>query len=95
MVIPIVYRQLDNIARKGPEPTSMQKVKEYLSKQYGQAAITNDYWNYVLYNQLRYGIDYDRDYLKLIDGVTPADVQQMAGRLLQSHRRIEVTMQSE
>ncbi len=95
MVIPIVYRQLDNIARKGPEPTSMQKVKEYLSKQYGQAAITNDYWNYVLYNQLRYGIDYDRDYLKLVDGVTPADVQQMAGRLLQSHRRIEVTMQSE
>ena len=44
---PIIYQQLQNIANQGPAPSSMQKIKEYLVKQYQQAAITNDYWSYV------------------------------------------------
>ena len=43
---PIIYQQLENIAKYGPVESSMQKVKEYLVKQYDQMAITNDYWDY-------------------------------------------------
>ena len=94
MVMPIVLQQLQNIADHGPLDVSLNKVKEYLTKQYGQAVITNDYWNYVIYNNLRYGIDYDKDYLKMVNDMTADDLQQMARHIVNSHRRIIVTMHS-
>ncbi len=91
-LIPVVYRQVQNIAERGPLDSSLDKVKKYLTKQYGQATITNDYWNYVLYNLLRHNVDFDDNYLDMVEAVSPADIQQMAARLLQAKRRIEVTM---
>ena len=94
MIMPIIYQQIANIAKYGPEPTSMQKVKEYLLKQYDQAVITNDYWNYIIYSQLRYDVDLDKDYKQMVNAVTPQDIQQIAKNILNSNRRIEVTMLS-
>lgn len=94
VVMPIITGQIEHIARKGPEAVSLQKVKEYLLKQYDQAAITNDYWFFVAYNQLRHGIDFDKDYKSLVRNITSSDVQQVARNLLNSKRRIEVTMVS-
>lgn len=93
-IMPVVYRQLDNIAANGPLPESLAKVKEYLVKQYGQAIVTNDYWQYVLYNHLEYDIDYDSGYLDLVNRLSAKDLQDMAKRILDSHRRIVVTMHS-
>ena len=73
----------------------MQKVSEYLIKQYGQAAITNDYWNYIVWHQLDDDADFDKDYCEMCRQLTAHDVQQMAQRLLQSGYRVEVTMLSE
>ncbi len=92
---PVVYRQLQIIGEKGPEPTSLAKVQEYLVKQYDQVAITNDYWNYVAWHQLDDAADFDIGYKELVMGVTADDVKQMAQKLLQSGYRIEVTMLSE
>lgn len=93
-ILPVVLRQLEDIAQNGPLPESLLKVKEYLTKQYGQATVTNDYWLYVIINNLRYGIDYDKDYLKMVDELSDRDLQQMARRIVDSHRRIIVTMHS-
>lgn len=57
-------------------------------------AITNDCWNWAIYNQLRFGIDFVKDYKKLVEKVTAADIQAVAKDMLDSHRRIEVTMLS-
>jgi zinc protease len=92
---PIIYRQLQNIADRGPAATSMQKVKEYLIKQYDQVAITNDYWSYIIWHELDDDTDFDRDYCKMVSNMTAADVQRMAQRLLAAKRCIEVTMLSE
>jgi zinc protease len=92
---PIIYQQLRNIADNGPAATSLQKVKEYLVKQYAQMAITNDYWSYVIWHEIDDDVDFDRDYCQLVEAVTAADVQQMARRLLAAKRCIEVTMLSE
>lgn len=91
-LMPVVYRQIAHIADKGPEPSSMNKVKSYLAKAYGQNVITNGYWDYVVYNRLRNGIDFDTDYLQQLDSLQAADVQQVARDLINSKRRIEVTM---
>ncbi len=92
---PVVYRQLQNIADRGPAASSMQKVKEYLIKQYDQVAITNDYWSYIIWHELDDDTDFDRDYCKMVSNMTAADVQRMAQRLLAAKRCIEVTMLSE
>ena len=92
---PIIYKQLENIANYGPAASSMQKIKEYLLKQYDQMVITNDYWDYIVWHELEDGVDFDKDYKKLVTETTAADVQQMARRILDAKRCIEVTMLSE
>ena len=92
---PIIYKQLLNIADRGPVASSMDKVKKYLKKQYGQMAITNDYWSYVIWHQLDDDADFDKDYCKMVDNLTASDVQKMAKELLKQNHRVEVTMLSE
>jgi zinc protease len=92
---PIIYKQLENIANYGPAASSMQKIKEYLLKQYDQMVITNDYWDYIVWHELEDGVDFDKDYKKMVTETTAADVQQMARRILDAKRCIEVTMLSE
>ena len=87
--------ELKNIADRGPAATSMQKVKEYLIKQYAQVAITNDYWSYIIWHELDDDTDFDLDYCKMVEQMTAADVQRMAQKLLAAKRCIEVTMLSE
>lgn len=91
-LIPVVYRQITNIAKRGPLDSSLDKVKKYLVKQYGQAEITNDYWDYVIYNLLRHNVDFDNNYVKMVEAVSPSDIQQMAARMLAAKRRLEITM---
>ena len=92
---PIIYQQLENIAKYGPVASSVDKVKQYLIKQYGQAAITNDYWSYIIWHELDDDADFNRDYCKMVEEMTPAQIQRMAQRLLDAKRCIEVTMLSE
>ena len=92
---PMIYQQLQHIADNGPLASSMDKVKLYLTKQYAQMAITNDYWSYIIWHELDDETDFDRDYCKMVENMTAADVQHMAQRLLAAGRCIEVTMLSE
>ena len=92
---PVIYKQLLNIADYGPVASSMDKVKKYLKKQYGQMAITNDYWSYVIWHQLDDDADFDKDYCKMVYNLTASDVQKMAKELLKQNHRVEVTMLSE
>ena len=92
---PVIYKQLLNIADHGPVASSMDKVKKYLKKQYGQMAITNDYWSYIIWHQLDDDADFDKDYCKMVDNLTASDVQKMAKELLKQNHRVEVTMLSE
>ena len=92
---PIIYEQLQHIAKQGPAEASMQKIKEYLVKQYQQAVITNDYWSYVIWHELDDDADFDANYCDMVRQMTPQQVQQMAQKILAAKRRIEVTMLSE
>jgi len=91
---PIIYQQLKNIADHGPEATSMDKVKQYLTKQYAQLAIDDGYWDYVIWHELDDDADFDLDYCKMVEQMTPQQVQQMAQRMLNARRCIEVAMLS-
>ena len=73
----------------------MDKVRKYLRKAYGQNIRDNGYWDYVIYNHLRHGIDYDTNFEQVLDSVTASDVQRVANDLLRQNRRIEITMISD
>ena len=92
---PVVYEQLRLLAEQGPAASSMQKIKEYLVKQYQQAIITNDYWNYIIWHELDDDTDFDVNYCQMVEQMTAGQVQQMAQRILAAKCRIEVTMLSE
>ena len=92
---PLVYEQLQHIAKNGPAASSMQKIKEYLVKQYQQNAITNDYWSYIIWHELEDDADFDTGYCDMVRQMTSEQVQRMAQRILDAHQRIEVTMLSE
>lgn len=94
-LMPIVYRQLSLIADKGPVASSLDKVKKYLIKQYGQNSLSNDYWLYVIYNDLHSGIDYHTGYTDMVNRITAADIKATAKELLRQNRRLEITMKSE
>ena len=95
MLIPIIYKQIENIAKKGHLKESLSKVKAYLIKAYNQSIQTNDYWDYVIYNRLRHNIDFFTDYKKIVNNITLQDIQLIAKDILKSDRRIEITMISE
>ena len=92
---PLIYQQLRHIAEKGPEANAMEKVKQYLLKQYQQAVISNDYWNYIIWHELDDEADFDKDYCGMVERMTAQQVQRMAQRLMEAKRCIEVTMLSE
>jgi zinc protease len=92
---PIIYQQLENIAMYGPAESSMDKVKKYLVKQYQQAAVTNDYWSYVIWHELDDDTDFDVNYCEMVNQMTAQQVQQMAKRLIDASNCVEVTMLSE
>ena len=91
----IIYRQLSNMATFGPNEKNLEKVKQYLTKQYAQLQIEDDYWNYIIWHQIEDEVDFDKDYLQMVKQITANDVQQMAKLLLDANRCIEVTMLSE
>jgi zinc protease len=93
-LMPIVDRQIEWIAKHGPEQSSIDKAKTYLRKAYAQNSINNQYWGYVLENEISHNVDFHTDYLKVLDSTTSADVQRVAQDLLRSKRRLEVTMKS-
>ena len=90
----IVYQQIENIANNGPSDISLNKVKQYLAKQYAQLQIEDDYWNYIVWHQIEDDEDFDTNYLQMLKQITATDVQQMARTLLNAKRCIEVTMKS-
>ena len=95
MLIPIVYQQIQNIANDGPLALSMDKMKKYLAKSYRQAITHDDYWDTIMYEKLRRGIDYHTSFLDILNSVTAHDVQQCAQDMLRANRRIEITQISE
>jgi len=94
-LIPIIYRELDVMAKQGPSPETLSKIKNYLIKTYLQNLLTNEYWDYVIYNQLYRDIDFYVGYDSMVNKLTVNDVKEFAQKLLMQKHRIEVTMTSD
>ncbi|MBP3717030.1 MAG: insulinase family protein [Paludibacteraceae bacterium] len=91
-LLPIIFQQLDSMALYGPKEKDLDKVKEYEKKTYGQLLVNNDYWEYVKYNELVNFVDFDKDYLQLVDSLTCEEIRKFAQLVLSQNNRLRITM---
>ncbi len=91
-LLPIIDEQLQRIATEGPTQDQLNKVKEYEHKNYDRAVLTNGWWEYVRYHELREGIDFEKDYMKKVDNLTTNDIRDFCKQLIAAKNRIQVTM---
>ena len=91
-LLPIIDEQLQRMAKEGPTQEQLQKVKEYEHKNYDRAVLTNGWWEYVRYHELREGIDFEKDYMKKVDNLTTNDIRDFCKQLMAQKNRIQVTM---
>lgn len=91
-LLPIIYNQLELMAQHGPQPEYLERVKEYEQKNYNRVVLTNNYWEYIQRHQCLYGTDLDKDYMQLVNSITPEDIQQTCRSILSTRNRVQVTM---
>ena len=91
-LLPVIDEQLQRMAKEGPTEEQLKNVKEYERKNYDRAVLTNGWWEYVRYHELRDGIDFNDQYLQKVDRLTPADIRDFCRLLTTSGNRIQVTM---
>jgi zinc protease len=73
----------------------MDKTREFLLKDYKKNIEQNGWWSRTLQQYYDFGVDYLNDYEAAINGVTSADVQALAKRMLDEKSMIKVVMRPE
>lgn len=90
----IVYQGVEKMVNEGPKAEDLQKVKEYMLRSHEESLKQNGYWMGEMMNYVLYGEDNDAIYVDTVNGITAADIQEMARQIFKSGNRIEVGMTS-
>ena len=77
---------------KGCDPDKLAKVKEYMLKSHADQLKQNNYWMSTI-DMWRYkGIDFHKDYEKLVNAQTPESIAAFMKQVLKAGHRAEVVM---
>lgn len=88
----IVHREFRNMAENGPKATNLDKVKEYINKQYADNLQVNGFWLSSLYQYYGYNVDTYSHYLETVNAVTTNDIKRLAKEFIDTGNLIEVVM---
>ena len=91
--MPLIYRGLDDLARRGPNADDLDKVKEFMLKQQRQRLRENSYWLSKIYMLKTFGIDSLTGYEEAVRNITAEELQQYARDFLEDCNRVEVIME--
>ena len=91
----IVMSEMQKVAKEGPKPEHLAKVKEFMLKQYTEQTKENGYWLNRLLDYYFNKVDMNTGYEKLVNEITVKDVQKFTKALLKQGNIIEVTMTAE
>ena len=73
----------------------MEKTREYENKNYAKTIEQNGWWATTLYHFYKYNINRVEEYLPAVNGVTSADVQALAKKILDDGNLVKVVMRPE
>ena len=85
---------LEDLAKNIPE-AELNKMKEFMVKQYTQSTQENDFWIDVMISWAMDGLDKTDHYQEMIEKLTTKEMQKFIGGLVKQGNRIEVIMMPE
>ena len=89
----IIHKEVMDIVNDGPRADDLAKVKEDLTKQFERDLRSNSYWsNTILHRYYEDGINYADQYLKVLNSVDAASVQNILRHIVEQGNVIEVVM---
>lgn len=87
-----VKQGLDEMMKTGPSQENLNKVKEYMLKNYTEAQRMNSHWLNAIEGYNTWGIDRQNGYDAKIKAITPDDIKKFATSLFSQKNEIEVLM---
>jgi predicted Zn-dependent peptidase len=88
----IVKKVFQQIVTDGPRQEDFTKVKEFMLKRQQEQEQENSYWTSTIIHYYRTGYNAYSDYVKTLNEITPAEIQQIAQSFIDSKNIIEVVM---
>ena len=82
------------IAENGPTADQFDKTVKNLQKNIPENRLRNSYWNSIIREHIRHGIDYDKEYEAAVNALTPEKIQAAAQEFLNGNF-IELIMRPE
>ena len=73
----------------------LQKVKEYMLKNYGDQQKQNGYWMGCIRNWRVFGVDFHTDFEKVVNAQTPESISAFVKEVLKAGNRAEIIMMPE
>ncbi len=89
-LVEIINQEYLALATHGPRIQDVQKVKEYLTKQYHDNLIENWYWQNIEIEKIITNLDIHTNYLPILDKIDVNAMQEFAKSLLQSSNMKEI-----
>ena len=91
----IVVAEIEKIAKEGPLAEDLDKAREYENKNYTKQVEQNSWWSNAIYDYYKYNINDVEEFLPAVNGVTAADVQALAKKILADGNIVKVVMRPE
>ena len=88
----IIHEEVMTIVENGPLATDLQKEKESLLKDFEEDLEKNGYWEEILTNYYKNGINYITDYKAAVEAITAESVQETLKKLVEAGNVFEVVM---
>lgn len=89
-LLPIVYKEVNNMMEKGVSEENLKMFKEFSAKKFAENNISNQVWKTYLQDFYRWGYDNYSDYLKNLDGVTLESVKATATKIFSQKNHVTV-----
>jgi zinc protease len=79
----IIYKELDNIVKKGPDQENLDKAVTNILKNREEDKLHNAYWSSTLSRYYSYGINFDdpANYENILKSFTVKDIKKIAGKM--------------
>ena len=81
-----------DMAENGPSEENLAKVKEYKSKKFQENQTSNSYFNDVMVEYLRNGVDFNTTYEETLGSISAADVKAVLAGLLKQDNHSAIIM---
>ena len=88
----IIHEEIQTIIDNGPLASDVQKEKESMLKDFEENLEKNGYWEDVLDNYYKMGINYVAEYRAAVENITAESIQATLRKLVESGNMFEVVM---